>query len=59
MQASHLTENHLKALAMARDKKHGREPTKAMLASEGYLVKVRGGYRITDKGRAVLQLCGI
>lgn len=59
MKASQLTEYHVKALAMARDRKQGREPTKSMLAREGYLVRVQGGYKITDKGRAVLQLCGI
>lgn len=56
MQASELTDYHIKALAMARDRKQGREPTKAMLANERYLVRVPGGYRLTDKGRAVLQL---
>lgn len=57
MQASELTDYHVKALAMARDRKQGREPTKAKLASHGYLIKVKGGYAVTNKGRAVLQLC--
>lgn len=59
MQASELTDYHIKALTMARDRKRGREPTKSKLSAVGYLIRVPGGYRITDKGRAVLQLCGI